>query len=601
MALLVDSIKEYVFYRFNKINMIIKEKYYFDPIKFKNVNIDDERLLMNSEIKKIMRKHNEDNYYKKLYIELMFKNVKKFNNNLKYFLYRLDCNEIRNMIKTTYCNICRCGYLLIAKYILKFKLQKWGHEYTITIYSLICACFSKKKEIIKWLLTDDTIAEKLGHSIDIMLCIYAMGSIKIHKLVSKKAKCLENIDDFIGYFEYFDIYGVVMRYNYYIYPLLGKDNSIFDNYKYFKWVMKRIIKKNKIYDSQFYRIYGYALKFCENIKSLKWLTSKFCVYVERNKSREIDKPIFGKRLNDMDEINKKYYIDPLQLRCIFQTLNTHLNNQNKYNISCKNKNWSNTITKNNNSGINKDISDKNKSDENNLIISLINSLKYCNSYNIKFIIGLCNNYHQEITIQQYNNIIEYSKYNTNKNKAIKIIKLLIKKLNLDVKILFSIAFNESAKYIYLWLYKKYNLSQDSFNNLFYEKIWGSSCDTYNKLFVGNKNNYAKINVDRRKIMKIFNEKIKGGNIINYYMAPLLYASGIINFGDITKILYKKIEIERSKRWSRMEWEFDKSNVQGWFDSISNLSNNLTIKENKLLDFLRYKRSCNYEGAELLII
>jgi hypothetical protein len=85
------------------------------------------------------------------------------------------------------------------------------------------------------------------------------------------------------------------------------------------------------------------------------------------------------------------------------------------------------------------------------------------------------------------------------------------------------------------------------------------------------------------------------------MAPLLYASGIINFGDITKILYKKIEIERSKRWSRMEWEFDKSNVQGWFDSISNLSNNLTIKENKLLDFLRYKRSCNYEGAELLII
>jgi len=582
MALLVDSIKEYVFYRFNKINMIIKEKYYFDPIKFKNVNIDDERLLMNCEIKKIMKKHNEDNYYKKLYIELMFKNVKKFNNNLKYFLYRLDCNGDRNMIDTTYCNICRCGYLLIAKYILKFKSQKWGRRFTVTTYSLVCACFGRQIETIKWLLTDNTVTFRLD-SLSIRFCIYAIGSIKIHKLVSEKTKCLENIEKFLEYLDYFERGHGNIRNEHYIDPPFVEDKSIFDNYKYFKWVMKKIIKENKIYDSYFYIIYEYALKFCKNIKCLKWLTSEFCTCIEKNKFSGIDTLMFGiptftEKLNDMDEINKDYPKDLLRLRCIFQTLNIYLNNQNKYNILCKNKNWGNTIAKNNNS------------DEDNLIILLIKSIIYCNSYNIKFIIKLCNNYHQEITTQQYKDIVEYLKYNTNKNNVIKIIKLLIKKLNFDVKILFSAAFNESVNYICLWLYKKYNLSQNFITNFFYKEIWGFNSNSCSDILIVGKGKDVKINVDRKKIMEIFNEKFKNGEKINYNAIPHLFTSGLINFSDIVKILYKKIEIEGSNRWGTR----DLLEIE-WVKSITDLPNHLTIKEKRLLSFLRYRHFCNVDG------
>jgi hypothetical protein len=584
MALLVDSIKEYVFYRFNKINMIIKEKYYFDPIKLKNVNIDDDRLLMKSEIKKIMRKHNEDNHYKRLYIELMFKNVKKFNNNLKYFLCELKrIRKEKDTTKTVFCNICGCGYLFIAKWMA----NNIHYMMDIPIEAIYCACLNKQINIVQLLLTKHSIMQKINRNDYYAYCgqiscianyINTGGSIKISKLMVNCVPCCHNIHYLFEYFlgynvnRDFDEYYIqqFLNIDYFTYYTFNNNKFIFDHFKYTKWIMRKIIKKNIMCAEYYYIIYKYVLKFCKNIKTIKWMTNKIDIWI-KNSPNEVN--YYPQRSYD-------YYV-----RQYISRAGEMCNPSIKYEIKCLLKflmnkanriNWTDETNKTNN--------------ENSLIHLLaVGPLKYINSINIKFMIEEYGYSDQEINSDQKTNFDQnlYKKIieNVNKNKdKIKILKLLIYEFDLNVEKIFELLFksliddrdNRDTCDTCLWLREKYNISQEFINKLYYKEFENNDYGIRAKMVkkcgaVSHTSLYSNIiaNVDTKEIRKIFCNNINHINIdseviLNYYL------SGIISFSDLVKIKHKLI---------KMKHRFNYENI--------NLFKR-TMNEDKILRFLAYK-------------
>jgi hypothetical protein len=545
MALL-NKYMEYVFYSNNSMFKVIKDECYFDPIKLKDINTTGEHNLLTRiefchKIKKIMKKFNNENYFKKIYIELIFRKVNRMTNNLKWYIISI---RDKYMLFTAFDNICGCGYTYIVKKIIDDISPIETSELHNALES---ACFYKQIDIIKLLLTQlkvksDEEYYRETHYDNIARLINENGSIKIGKFLINNCvgvefnyfnRCLEG-DNSAFPFPNDVHYACTINH----YCSLIEQIFISGNFKYIKWVITNFIKNwkssvaNPSYENTYVRICEVALFFCRKIRIIKWLMNKFSS--EAIKYCGISK--YDK--NDMST-TLSHNIQTYTLR--YNLLKNIVNRGNIYSL-------------------------------------LENTVKYYNYKSTKFIIKIYNNFGEFLNINDIEKNINQLTY----LDTIRLYKLLISKCNIRAEDLFSISYRKGDTNVYMWLHKKYNFSQEIINNLYYKHIDNNGIINFlnanrsnleNQFWIKNVQDLT-VNIDQKKIKKIIYEIIDNRpDTLSIATLWGLYLSKKINFIYFAKFI--------DKLMLRVSYT-----IMGL--NHCNLHEVCTIQEIKLLNFLMYK-------------